>query len=94
MLSGPPDQTNELGALLAVIGEQHTELWQDNVAAIEVFTDMLTQWNVGPGGVVGLRYEALPVIMDLRGIAATERADLMAGVRVMERAALEHFRHG
>lgn len=62
------------------------------MTAVEVFADMLSQWNVGPGGVIGLRYEALPVVLDLRGIPPAERADAVAGLRVMERAALEHFR--
>lgn len=93
LLAGRPDETTELGALAAAVGEQHAELWQDNVAAVEVFADMMTQWNVGGAGVVGLRYEALPIVLDLRGVAAADRADIVAGLRVMERAALEHF-HG
>lgn len=93
MLAAPPgDESTALGAMVAALGEQVVGLWQDNVAAVEVFADMLTQWNVGPGGVVGLRYEALPLLLELRGIAAADSADIVAGVRVMERAALEHFR--
>ena len=94
MLAGRPDTTTELGALTAAIGEQRTEVWQENVAAVEVFADMLTQWNVGGAGVVGLRYESLPLLLDLRAVPAADRPDLVAGLRVMERAALEHFRHG
>lgn len=94
ILIGRPESAegSDFGALLGQIGEQATELWQDNVAAVEVFADMLTQWNVGPGGVVGLRYEALPLALDLRAVPPADRADIVAGVRVMERAALEHFR--
>lgn len=94
MLQGRPEttETSDFGALLEQVGEQPAEVWQDNVTAVEVFADMLTQWNVGPGGVVGLRYEALPVMLDLRGIPAADRAEAVAGLRVMERTALEHFR--
>lgn len=92
LMSGRPDDSTTLGALAAQLGEQHTELWQDNVAAVEVFVDMMTQWNVGPAGVIGLRYEALPVVMRMRGIPAADRADVFDGLRVMERAALEEMR--
>jgi hypothetical protein len=94
MLTRRPDESTELGALAAAIGDQPVEIWQENVAAVEVFADMLTQWNVGPGGAVGLRYEALPLVLDLRGTPAHERADLVAAVRVMERAALGLWRNG
>lgn len=94
ILAGRPDATTELGNLAAAIGEQVFELWADNVQAVEVFADMLTQWNVGMSGAVGLRYEALPVVLELRGIPAAERAEVVAGVRVMERAALAYFRQG
>ncbi|MBU0752363.1 MAG: DUF1799 domain-containing protein [Gammaproteobacteria bacterium] len=92
IFAAPPDTNTDLGQLVALVGQQDTELWEENVAALGIFADMLTQWNVGPGGVVGLRYEALPLVMDLRGIQPAARADAIAGVRVMERAALEHFR--
>jgi hypothetical protein len=95
MLAAPPcDESTALGAMVAAIGEQVVGLWQENVAVVEVFADMLTQWNVGGAGVVGLRYESLPLLLDLRAVPAADRPDLVAGLRVMERAALEHFRHG
>ena len=47
-----------------------------------------TQWNaVGTMagiGWVGLRYEALPAVMDMIGIPAEQRADVFSGLRVME----------
>lgn len=92
MLSGRPETETPLGALVAQI-DNTLELWADNVTAVEVFADLLTQWNIGPGGVVGLRYEALPGVMRLRRVPADERAAVFESVRVMERAALEHF-HG
>ena len=33
------------------------ELWPDNAVAVNVFTAMSTQWNIGPGGAVGFLYE-------------------------------------
>lgn len=92
MLAGRPDDNSDLGRLAAQIGEDAQELWAENLPTVEVFADMMTQWNVGPGGVVGLRYEALPVVLDLHAIPATDRPGVFAGLRVMERAALEQFR--
>ncbi len=92
MLSGRPDEATPLGELAAAIGTQHTELWQDNVETVEVFAGMMTQWNVGPGGAVGLRYEALPMVLRVRGVPAARRREVFDGLRIMERAALEVFR--
>jgi len=44
---------------------------------------MQTQWTVGASTAVGLRYEALPVVFDLLGVAG-DRGELFAGLRVME----------
>jgi hypothetical protein len=90
ILSGSPDESTMLGALAAQI-DNVQDLWADNVATVNCFVDMLTQWNVGPGGVVGLRYEVLPLVMRQQRLAAADRAEVWQGVRVMERAALKHF---
>lgn len=64
-------------------------VWPENMRTVDVFVAMSTQWNVaGMGGMVGLRYEALPAVMRLVGVPPAERADVFAGLRVMERAAL------
>lgn len=59
---------------------------------VELFGAMQTQWQVGPSGAVGLRYEALPVVLDLLGMVAGDRTDLFAGLRVMEREVLTVLR--
>jgi len=94
LLAVRPDEATQLGQLAAVIGDQCTELWQDNVTAVEVFVDMMTQWNVGPAGVVGMRYEALPVVLRLRGVPPADRPDVFRCLRVMERAAIEEMNRG
>lgn len=50
---------------------------------IELFSALQTQWTLGPRGPCGLRYEVLPVVLDLLGIRG-DRAELFAGLRVME----------
>lgn len=51
---------------------------------------MQTQWALGGmGGVVGLRYESLPAMLDLLGIKKPARREVLAALRVMESAALK-----
>lgn len=53
---------------------------------------MGTQWNVGPVGVIGLRYESLPVVMRLRGVEPARRRGVFDDLRVMESEALKALR--
>lgn len=50
-----------------------------------------TQWNVavGLGGVayIGLRYESLPMVLEMLGVPVAERFDVLWGLQVMERVA-------
>lgn len=65
-----------------------TEVWPDNWQTMQVFADLMSQWNVGMNGVIGLRYEALPLVLELHGIAAEQKREVFDGLRVMERAAI------
>lgn len=49
---------------------------------------MMSQWNVGMSGVIGMRYEALPLVMELHGIVGEQRREVFDGLGVMERAAI------
>lgn len=92
MYSTRPRKLAEMG--LGWLSEEidAVDVWPDNEQAVEVFEDMRTQWNVGFNGPLGLRYEALAFVCDARGVAATERGDLLTSIRVMESAALEAMR--
>lgn len=70
------------------------EAWPENEQTIKAFIGMGTQWNVGLSGVIGLRYEALPIVMRLIGVPSAERGNVFAGLRIMERAAIEEMRRG
>jgi hypothetical protein len=73
-------------------GESILPIWPENWAAVEVFSAMQTQWRVGMNGPTGLDYTALPPVMDLLAVQEKdERAECFAGMRVMEREALEVF---
>ncbi len=45
---------------------------------------MQTQWRSGMAGPSGLDYAALPAVFDLHSIRKKRRADVFAGLRVME----------
>lgn len=59
---------------------------------LQVFEAMKTQWNVTMGGVAGLRYEAIPVVLKMLGVAKASRARILHGLRVMEDEVLKVFR--
>jgi len=67
---------------------EHAAVWLSNWQTMQVFADLLSQWNVGMNGVIGLRYEALPLVLELHGIEPEDRRDIFDGLRVMERAAI------
>lgn len=67
------------------------EVWPDNWLTVLVFADLMSQWNVGMGGTIGLRYEALPMVLELHGIAAKQKREIFDGLRVMERAAVDEI---
>ena len=69
-------------------GYKAVEIYPDNSATVSVFCDMATQWRVGPAGLTGMDYKALPVVLNMRGIKRDGREDLFDGLRVMERAVL------
>jgi hypothetical protein len=68
---------------------QDIECWPDNWMPLQVFKAMDTQWNVGPHSVIGLRYEALQIVMDVMGVNKKARAELLQALRIMEQEALQ-----
>lgn len=84
-----------IAEMVAFIGEpqdEAVEVWPDNWQTLEVFADMLSQWNVGGmGGVIGLRYEALPLVFRMHGIKRERQREIFEGLRVMERAAVQQL---
>lgn len=69
------------------------EVWPDNWTSVQVFGALSTQWNVGPGGVIGLRYEAMPMVRDCFGISNDDWPEIFHDIRVMESAAVDLLRH-
>lgn len=72
--------------------DEDTEVWPENWQPLEVFHALMTQWNVGMNGVIGLRYEAIKdVLTDEFGIAEKDHAEIRRALRVMERAAVQQI---
>lgn len=66
-------------------------IYPDNMRSVNIFNDMMTQWNVGASGVTGLNYMALwNVIFRVRKVPVSDREDIFNDVQIMERAALNH----
>jgi hypothetical protein len=51
---------------------------------MEVAVRMVSQLNVGMNGLIGMRYEALPVVLDVLQVPAADRLDVFDGFRVIE----------
>ena len=64
----------------------HLAVWSENWGALQVLRRMLTQLNMAPmGGVIGLRYEALPIVLRSCQIPRAELSELMDCLQYMER---------
>jgi hypothetical protein len=73
-------------------GHLQIDVWPDNVEAVNVFVEVSTQWRyAGMGSPSGLDYPSIESTLRMTGIPRKRWAGLFADVRVMERAALEHF---
>jgi len=53
---------------------------------------MATQWRSSGYGATGLDYNALPVVMRLSGVPASERNEVFQSIMILEGAALEEMR--
>lgn len=65
------------------------EVWPDNLAAVNLFITLGTQWRVGMAGAVGLDYNVLYRKMDRLNLSAAEYDALEEDVQVLEAEALQ-----
>jgi len=68
------------------------ECWPENWLPLQVFAALDTQWNVGINGVIGLRYEAIPLVFEAFGVKKKKRAAMLESLRIMENEALQVLR--
>lgn len=89
----------ESAAAASALGLQNTgvvepevlEVWPEHWPAVRLFSAMGTQWSVGMAGPTGLRYEAIPFILRMQGVAEDQWLEVFDGLRTMEAEALRYF---
>jgi len=65
------------------------DLWPECALPIEIFSRVSSQWRVAMGGPIGLDYSVVYYELDREGLEGERRDEVMAGIRVIEGAALE-----
>ena len=63
-------------------------VWPDNVLPLNVFLCLGTQWRVGPGGVVGLDYNVIPLAMRRHAVPRAKWGQVLDDIQAMEAHAL------
>ncbi|MFG6068476.1 DUF1799 domain-containing protein [Stenotrophomonas indicatrix] len=66
-------------------------LWPECVLPIEIFSRVSTQWRVGAGGPIGLDYNVVYQELQREALMPDKHDEVMAGIRIIERAALAHM---
>ena len=67
------------------------EVWPENARAFGLFSQLKTQWNVGFGGYVGLRYEAAYQLLDREADSPQDWRELFDALREIEYGALSEL---
>lgn len=66
-------------------------IFDENIPAFLLFSELATQWRMGYAGPTGLDYAVLPAVFDVYPIAPADRRAMFDDIRVMERAALNEM---
>lgn len=100
LIKGCPEPSDQNAALAAfglkpevALEPVAFELWAEHLQAVSVFFAAQSQWAVTPAGILGLRYEALPLLMETSGIDRADWPSVFQDIQVMERHAVEVFRN-
>jgi hypothetical protein len=71
------------------------EVWPENWATWRTWLELATQWRLvaGVAGVIhqGIEFASVPLALELAGVTADERPDVLRGLKDMEQAALAVF---
>jgi len=84
-------QEAETNPFLAGLAAAHkeTEVWPENMPAINLFSQLSTQWRVGMNGPTGLDYNVLFVCLDRMKLPDQDREWLFDDIRAIEAEALQ-----
>lgn len=82
----------EIEAALAGRRPQDAEVWPENWKTWQAWLHLATQWRLvaGVAGVShqGIEFASVPLALELAGVTADERAEVLRGLKDMEQAAL------
>ncbi|WP_303637557.1 DUF1799 domain-containing protein [Stenotrophomonas tuberculopleuritidis] len=84
-------ELNQLGLKAKHFPPPQVELWPECALPIDIFSRVSTQWRIGAGGPTGLDYNVVYQELEREGLTAEKHAEAMAGIRVIERAALDEM---
>ena len=77
-----------LAGMAAINAAQDVEVWPENMAAINLFNSLSTQWRVGMNGATGLDYGPLFSRLDRMKLSEQDHEWMFDDIRVIEAAAL------
>jgi hypothetical protein len=69
-------------------GSDDVEIWPENERAVNLFIKLSTQWRAGMGGLIGLDYSPLFVLMERMKLTDADFDQVFDDIRVIEREAL------
>lgn len=97
-MSGLNDSAVQQKQALAAFGLQATIetqnnffLWPDNERVMQVFGCLLTEWNMGPSGPIGLKIESIVCVLRLLDVPRVAWSTVIADLRHAEAEALKIF---
>ena len=87
--SGPSDEELKAIGLLREDVEDTSdfEIWPENWIPFLVFSEVSTQWRVGPGGATGLDYGPVKWVMGMMKVK--KKHEVLRAIRTMESSALK-----
>lgn len=62
-------------------------VWEENAETVLMFMRLQTQWNVIPGGFLGLNYQSVEFLFKIHGVS--DAAAMLDDLQAMEIAALQ-----
>lgn len=78
----------DLGFVAEDFEDEEVEVWPCCVQVVRLFDAMSTQWRVGPGGVIGLDYNVIDMVMRRRGLHFDDEQQMFLDLQIMEAGAL------
>lgn len=85
----PKNLIESLTQQLGLDEEEEASCWPENWQTLLIFDAMGTQWLANGGVVVGLRYEAIAIVLDAFGVEKKARGEMFHLLRIMEYEALQ-----